>query len=82
MGEFFRLLSDVVDSVFRGWLGRAALIAFSTALLLLGLWGLEQSHPSPEIVDAYDRWRWWNSIIPLTAISITLLLINPRTPKH
>ena len=56
MGEFFRFLSDFIDSVFSGWRGKVGLIAFGMATSFLAIWAtlqllLSRNQQDPPLTD-------------------------------
>jgi hypothetical protein len=79
--DFFRFLSDFIDSVFFGWRGKLALISFGVALSFLAIWGMVQSHLPSEPRGLWRTERFWFVITPFTLLAGYTLISNLRKEK-
>jgi hypothetical protein len=78
MGEFFRFISDFMDSVFGGWRGKVALVSFGMATSFLATWGMLQIHLPSGPQELWRTERFWFVITPFTLLAGYTLITNLR----
>jgi hypothetical protein len=82
MRDFFRFLSDFIDSIFYGWRGKIGLISLGMALSFLGMWVAAEVLQSRSDVGPPLRGRFFLVIATSTLLAWYAVLTNRNAKKQ